>query len=136
MLERTTSHFIYFVRTCIDPIRPNWMVRQHQSKEWNLRKRKGGHGARHARGCVLSANEALDIINRPSRVGGCLIFGGITDEALCISEGDVRRSDTVTLIIGDDLDLSVLVDTDTRVPVEILSPEHDINFRISKIIRK
>jgi hypothetical protein len=39
---------------------------------------------------------SLDVENRVVGVGGGLVLGGVTDEALLIGEGDVGGSDTVT----------------------------------------
>lgn len=58
---------------------------------------------------------SLDVKDGPGRVGGVLVLGGVTNQALLISEGDIRRSDTVSLVVGDDFNLSVLHHTDTRV---------------------
>ena len=44
-----------------------------------------------------------------------MILGGVTDEALFVSEGDVGGSDSVTLVVGDDFDAAVFVDTDAGV---------------------
>ena len=39
----------------------------------------------------------------------------VSDESLLVVPGDVRGSDTVTLVVDENLDLSALHDTDTRV---------------------
>ena len=39
----------------------------------------------------------------------------VSDKPLLIVPSDVRRSDTVTLVVDENLDLSALHDTDTRV---------------------
>jgi hypothetical protein len=63
----------------------------------------------------LSADESLGIEDGVVRVFGGLIFGSITDESFGFGEGDIRRSGSVTLIIGDDFDSVILPDSDTRV---------------------
>jgi len=40
---------------------------------------------------------------------------GVSDQSLVVVPGDVRWSDTVTLVVDQDFDLSALHDTDTRV---------------------
>ena len=44
-----------------------------------------------------------------------MILGGVTDQATLGGEGHDRWSDAITLVILNDLDASVLVNTDTRV---------------------
>lgn len=44
-------------------------------------------------------------------VHGDLVLGGISDQALSVGEGDVRRSRAVSLVIGDDLHLSMHEDS-------------------------
>jgi hypothetical protein len=39
----------------------------------------------------------------------------VSDESLLIVPGDIRGGDTVTLVVDENLDLSALHDTDTRV---------------------
>lgn len=39
----------------------------------------------------------------------------VSDKSLLVVPGDVRGSDTVTLVVDKNLDLSALHDTDTRV---------------------
>jgi hypothetical protein len=48
-------------------------------------------------------------------VHGDLVLGGIADEPLRVREGDVARRGAITLVIGDNLDLSMLENTDARV---------------------
>lgn len=55
----------------------------------------------------------LDVEDGALRVGGVLVLGGVTDETFLISEGDVRGSDTVSLVVGENLNLAVLHHTNT-----------------------
>lgn len=51
-------------------------------------------------------------------VGGVhchLVLGGISDQALSVRESNVRRGGSVTLVVGDDFDLSMLENADARV---------------------
>lgn len=57
----------------------------------------------------------LDIEHGALGVGGVLVLGGVTDEALLIGEGNVGRSDTVSLVVDENLNLSVLHHTNTTV---------------------
>ena len=63
----------------------------------------------------LASDEALDIEDRLLGVDGGLVLGSISYKTLRISEGNVRRGDTVSLIVRDDLDAAVLEDTDAGV---------------------
>jgi hypothetical protein len=61
------------------------------------------------------ADQALRVVHGVARVEGSLVLGGVADEALAIREGDVRGRHAVTLVVGNDLHLAVLVDADARV---------------------
>mmetsp|Transcript_39400 Transcript_39400/g.92147 ORF Transcript_39400/g.92147 Transcript_39400/m.92147 type:complete len:255 (-) Transcript_39400:123-887(-) len=69
----------------------------------------------HGAVAVLAANQALDVEHSVLGVEGALVLGGVTHKALVIGESNPRGGDTVTLVVGDDLDLAVLVDTDARI---------------------
>jgi NAD-specific glutamate dehydrogenase. len=56
---------------------------------------------------------SLDIKDSAGRVGGVLVLGSVTNEALLIGESDVRGSDTVSLVVDENLDLAVLHHTNT-----------------------
>jgi tetratricopeptide (TPR) repeat protein len=62
---------------------------------------------------VFAANQTLDVVKRPGGVDSGLVLGGLSDESLLVSKGDDRGSDSVTELVGDDLDLPVLEDADT-----------------------
>lgn len=49
------------------------------------------------------------------RVHRHLVFGGVPDEPLRVRERDIRGCCPVTLVIGDNLGLSVLKNADTRI---------------------
>mmetsp|Transcript_6983 Transcript_6983/g.13721 ORF Transcript_6983/g.13721 Transcript_6983/m.13721 type:complete len:466 (-) Transcript_6983:90-1487(-) len=63
----------------------------------------------------LAANKTLSVEDRVPGVHGDLVLGGITNKALSVGEGDIRRSSTVTLVVGDDLDAVVLPNTNATV---------------------
>ncbi len=63
----------------------------------------------------LATDKTLDVENSVLRVQGGLVFGCISDQALSISEGHVGGGDAVTLVVGNNLHTTILVDTNTRV---------------------
>jgi len=63
----------------------------------------------------LATNHTLDVEDSALGVGGILVLGGVTNEALLIGEGNVRRGNTVSLVVDKNLDLAVLHHTNTRV---------------------
>ncbi len=62
----------------------------------------------------LAADETLGVEDGVLGVLCGLVLGGVTDETLG-SECDVRRGDSVTLVVGDNFDTAVDLSTDTRV---------------------
>ncbi len=65
---------------------------------------------------VITTDEALHIKYGVLWVNGGLILGCITDETLSIpSEGHVGWCDTVSLIVVDNVNFAILVDSDARV---------------------
>ena len=63
----------------------------------------------------LAADQSLNDIDGPLRVDVSLIFGGLTNKALLVVEGNVGRSNSVSLLVRDDLDAAVLENADARV---------------------
>jgi hypothetical protein len=64
---------------------------------------------------IFSTDESLGIEDSVNWVSGNLVLGGITDKSFGISEGDVRRSSSVTLVVGNDFYSVVDPDSDTGV---------------------
>jgi len=63
----------------------------------------------------LSTDESLGIEDSVDGVSGNLVLSGITDKSFVFSETDVRRSGSVTLIVGNDFNSIIDPDTDTGV---------------------
>ena len=63
----------------------------------------------------LAADETLGIEDSVGWVHGDLVLGGITDETLGVGESDERWGGAVTLVVGDDLNAVISVDTHTGV---------------------
>lgn len=68
----------------------------------------------------MISRDSLDVKDGPRRVGGVLVFCGVTDQTLLIRESHVRGRDTVSLVIDEDFNLSVLHQTDATVQVSTL----------------
>lgn len=62
-----------------------------------------------------TSNQTLGVENGLARVHGGLVLGRISDQALRLGEGNVRRGGTVTLVVGDNLDTVILPHTNARV---------------------
>lgn len=62
-----------------------------------------------------SLQHLLDVKDSVGRVGSRLLFGSVTNEALLIGVSDIRRGDTVSLVVDENLNLALLHDTNARV---------------------
>ena len=68
------------------------------------------------RGIVKSsADQSLGIKDGVGGVHGHLVLGGITNQSFGVGEGHKRWGGSVTLVVGDDLDLAMLEHTDARI---------------------
>jgi len=76
-----------------------------------------------------TTDQTLGVEDGVGGVGGVLVLGGISDKTLVLGKGDVRRCNTVTLVVGDDFNTSVLVHTDTRVSGSKIYPSPRIRGR-------
>ena len=56
----------------------------------------------------LAADKTLDVEDGAERVGRSLVLGGVTNESLIIGEGDIRRGNTVSLVVDENLNLALL----------------------------
>ena len=62
----------------------------------------------------ITTNQTFGIKDGIFRVGSQLIFGSITNQTLTISsEGNIGRSDTVSLIVGNDFNTAIFENSDT-----------------------
>lgn len=57
----------------------------------------------------------LDVKDGIRGVSGVLVLRGVTDQTLLIREGHVGGSNTVSLVVDEDLNLSILHHTNTAV---------------------
>ena len=63
----------------------------------------------------LTSDETLNNIDSSGGVSTSLVLSGLTDKTLFISESNKGWGDSVTKFVGNDLDTTILKDTDTRV---------------------
>mmetsp|Transcript_20083 Transcript_20083/g.17204 ORF Transcript_20083/g.17204 Transcript_20083/m.17204 type:complete len:133 (-) Transcript_20083:7-405(-) len=63
----------------------------------------------------FSTDQSLSIENGVSGVSGNLILGSITNQFFSIGETNIRRSGSVTLVVGNDFDSIIHPDTNARV---------------------
>ena len=61
----------------------------------------------------LAANETLRVEDRVVGVHGDLVLGSISNQSLTLTESDIRKGGTVTLVVGNNLNTVILPDTDT-----------------------
>lgn len=62
----------------------------------------------------LAANEALGVEDGVDGVYRAPMLHGVTDETLGFGEGDICWGGEVALVVGDDLDMVMLPDTDAE----------------------
>lgn len=63
----------------------------------------------------LPADQSFGIKDGVGRIPGNLVLGCISDQSFSVSEGNIRRSGSVALIVGDDLNSIILPDPHTGV---------------------
>jgi NAD-specific glutamate dehydrogenase len=61
----------------------------------------------------LATDETLDIVDGVVWVSRGLVLGGVSDQSLLIGKGDIRGGDTISLVVDENLDLTLLHNTDT-----------------------
>ena len=61
----------------------------------------------------LATDESLSVEDGIFGVGVEGVLGAVTNKAFIIGEGDPRRCDTVTLVVGDNFYPTTLLNTDT-----------------------
>ena len=80
----------------------------------------------------LTTNQTFCIKNCVFRVSCELIFGSISNKTFSFSsESNIRGCDTVSLVIGNDLNTSIFEDSDTdlRTNGQTVLFKHNINFK-------
>jgi hypothetical protein len=63
----------------------------------------------------LATDETFGVENSVYRISGSLVLGCVTDEALVVSEGDVRGGCVETLVICNNFNAVILPDTNARI---------------------
>ena len=72
---------------------------------------------------ILNVKKQKIHLNSVDRIHGHLVLSGITDEPLSVGEGDIGRSGSIALIVGDDLHTIMLPNPHTGIG----GPEIDSN---------
>ena len=84
----------------------------------------------------VTADETLHVEDGVGRVDSGLILRGISDETVAVlHEGDVGGGDTVTLVVGNDLDAAVLENTDAGVGRAKVDADDGAHGRLGLISR-
>merc|ERR1719319_1014497 len=73
------------------------------------------HVALHIGVAEVSTDEPLGVEDGVGGIDGHLVLGGITNQTLGVSEGHITGGGPVTLVVGDNFNLSVLKDADAGV---------------------
>ena len=73
---------------------------------------------------LLATYKSFDIVDCSLRVAGCLVLGCVSNETFFLGERNIRRCDSVSLIICDDLDVAAFVDADTGVRCAKINTNH------------
>jgi len=63
----------------------------------------------------FSSDKSLSVEDCVGWVHGDLVLGGISDQSFGVVESNVRWGGSVTLVVGDDFDFTVLEDSDAGV---------------------
>lgn len=84
----------------------------------------------------LAADETLDVEDGPEGVGRSLVLGGVTDKSFIIGKGDIRGSNTVSLVVDENLDLALLHHTNATVRWLIALSEKSIYVSLSSKLER
>lgn len=68
-----------------------------------------------------STEQSLGVKDRVGRILRCLVLCGVTHESFLVGEPDPRRSDSVTLVVGDDFNLASTLDPARQRPLETVT---------------
>lgn len=83
----------------------------------------------------FAADETLDIEDGVGGVHGDLVLRGIADETLGVCEGNERGGGAVTLVVGDDFDAVITVDTHTGVGSSQVNSWRDVSQCFGRLLR-
>merc|ERR1719312_1200809 len=73
------------------------------------------HVALHGGLVELATDQSLGVENCVRGVDSDLVLGRVSDQTLCVGERHVGRGGAITLVVGNNLHLSMLEHTNTRV---------------------
>ena len=73
---------------------------------------------------LLSADQSLDVEDGPLGINSSLVLSSLTNEPFGVGESNPGRSNTVALVIGNYFNMTILVNTNTRVGGTKIYPYH------------
>mmetsp|Transcript_2242 Transcript_2242/g.3726 ORF Transcript_2242/g.3726 Transcript_2242/m.3726 type:complete len:99 (+) Transcript_2242:1875-2171(+) len=88
----------------------------------------------HSRVRKTAPDETLGIVHGVGRVERGLILRRIANETLGLSECNIGRRDAVALVICDDLDATIFVDSNTRISCSQVNANDSVHLGFTLLL--